>query len=41
MPARPASSAEIRAWARTQGIDVSDRGRIPADLLRRYRQSAG
>ena len=39
--ARPASPAEIRAWARTQGIDVSDRGRIPADLLRRYHQWAG
>lgn len=27
---------QIRAWARAQGIEVSDRGRIPADLAARY-----
>ena len=26
----------VRAWARAQGIKVSDRGRIPADVLARY-----
>lgn len=26
-------SAEIRAWAKTSGIEVSDRGRIPAHVL--------
>jgi hypothetical protein len=26
-------SAEIRAWAKTTGIEVSDRGRIPAHVL--------
>lgn len=26
----------VRAWARAQGIKVSDRGRIPADVLSRY-----
>jgi len=26
----------VRAWAREQGIKVSDRGRIPADVLARY-----
>jgi hypothetical protein len=36
VPAAPPSPAEIRAWARTQGIEVSDRGRIPADVVRRY-----
>ncbi|HVA60667.1 MAG TPA: Lsr2 family protein [Mycobacteriales bacterium] len=29
-------SAEIRAWARNQGIAVSERGRIPASLAERY-----
>ncbi|MBJ7452585.1 MAG: Lsr2 family protein [Blastococcus sp.] len=29
-----------RAWARARGIEVSDRGRIPADLLRRFYGSA-
>ncbi|MBT2510959.1 Lsr2 family protein [Streptomyces sp. ISL-98] len=29
-------AAKIREWAKTQGIEVSSRGRIPADLLERY-----
>jgi len=29
-------SADVRAWAKEQGIDVKDRGRIPADVLERY-----
>jgi len=29
-------SAEIRAWARDQGIEVSERGRIPADLTAKF-----
>ena len=29
-------SAEIRAWAREQGLAVSERGRVPADLAARY-----
>jgi Lsr2 len=35
---RPArrSQSDVRAWARAQGLKVSDRGRIPADLLARY-----
>lgn len=43
-PARSASvrqrSAAIRAWAREQGIGVSDRGRIPASLIERYEAAA-
>ncbi|CCG04333.1 ERCC4 domain-containing protein [Blastococcus saxobsidens] len=34
VPEAPRTSAQIRAWARAQGIEVSDRGRIPADVLR-------
>jgi hypothetical protein len=26
----------VRAWAKTEGIDVGDRGRIPADVVARY-----
>jgi hypothetical protein len=26
----------VRLWARAQGIEVSDRGRIPAEVLRRF-----
>jgi hypothetical protein len=40
-PARAARASrhdqsEVRAWARGQGIQISDRGRIPADVLARY-----
>lgn len=35
---RPArhDQSDVRAWARAQGLKVSDRGRIPADVLARY-----
>src|SRR5579884_2131384 len=29
--------AAVRAWARSQGIKVSERGRISADVIERYR----
>ena len=29
-------SAEIRAWAKRSGMDVSDRGRIPAQVITKY-----
>ena len=29
-------SGEIRAWAKDQGITVSDRGRIPASVIEQY-----
>lgn len=29
-------SADIRAWARIQGFQISDRGRIPEDVDRKY-----
>jgi hypothetical protein len=35
-PRREPTAAEIRAWATSMGLDVSDRGRIPADVRRRY-----
>ncbi len=39
-PARPSSarerSGDIRAWARAQGIAISDRGRIPANVVEQY-----
>jgi nucleoid-associated protein Lsr2 len=33
-------SRQIRAWARDQGIVVSDRGRIPGDVTERYDAAA-
>jgi hypothetical protein len=39
-PGRTAASRErsggIRAWAKDQGIALSDRGRIPASVVERY-----
>ena len=43
--ARPAASAlnttEVREWAKTQGIDVKDRGRIPAELVVKFKAATG
>ena len=36
-----ASAPEVRAWARSQGIEVKDRGRIPAGIVARYREATG
>jgi hypothetical protein len=34
---QPASnSQEVREWARSQGIQVADRGRIPSDLTAKF-----
>jgi hypothetical protein len=32
-------TAAVREWARAQGLKVSDRGRIPADILEKYEAS--
>lgn len=41
---RPAAdgttNAELRAWANAQGIEIKDRGRIPADVVARFREAA-
>jgi Lsr2 len=34
-------SANVRAWAKTMGIAVGDRGRIPADVVARYEAAHG
>jgi hypothetical protein len=44
-PGRTAASREpsgaIRAWAKAQGIAVSDRGRIPASVVEQYQAAIG
>jgi hypothetical protein len=32
-------TSAVREWAREQGLKVSDRGRIPADILEKYEAS--
>ena len=34
-------AARVRAWARAQGIEVSERGRVPAELKERYARESG
>ena len=31
----------VRAWARKSGYDIKDRGRVPADLVTKYREATG
>jgi hypothetical protein len=31
----------VRAWARENGHDIKDRGRVPADLVAKYRAATG
>jgi hypothetical protein len=38
VPPAPAAK-EVRAWALAQGIDVSERGRVSADLVSRYHEA--
>ncbi|SDC06794.1 Lsr2 protein [Raineyella antarctica] len=33
------SATAIREWARTQGIEVSDRGRVPANVRASYEEA--
>jgi hypothetical protein len=43
---RPASAnglntTEVREWAKAQGIDVKDRGRVPAELVVKFKAATG
>src|SRR5438876_10761640 len=42
-PARAdrAQNQAIRDWAKSKGIEVSDRGRIPATIIEQYQAAAG
>ncbi|MBV9095620.1 MAG: Lsr2 family protein [Streptosporangiaceae bacterium] len=35
------NTTEIREWAKAQGIEVKDRGRVPAELVVRFRAATG
>jgi len=41
IPAARPDITEVREWARAQGIEVKDRGRIPADLVARFNAATG
>ena len=43
-PGRKPSAVDtvaVRAWARENGFDIKDRGRVPADLVAKYRAAVG
>lgn len=37
--ASPDDTTAIRAWARDEGLPVADRGRLPAAVVRRFRDA--
>jgi hypothetical protein len=34
-------TAKVREWAREQGIEVKDRGRVPANVVEQYQTAVG
>jgi hypothetical protein len=38
-PAKKHDQRDVRVWAKSQGMKISDRGRIPADALSQYEAS--
>ena len=38
-PAREYDPKAVRAWAESQGIEVSQRGRVPAELVARFQEA--
>jgi Lsr2 len=40
-PANGLNTTEVREWAKTQGIDVKDRGRVPAELVVKFKAATG
>jgi hypothetical protein len=40
-PASAPNTTEVREWAKAQGIDVKDRGRIPTELVVKFKAATG
>jgi hypothetical protein len=34
-------TAKVREWAKVQGIDIKDRGRVPGNIVEQYRATVG
>src|SRR5947207_17508 len=39
--AKKVNSNEIRDWARTNGVEIKNRGRVPADVVTKFLTAAG
>jgi Lsr2 len=35
------NTSEVREWAKAQGIEVKDRGRVPAELVVKFKAATG
>jgi nucleoid-associated protein Lsr2 len=35
------NTTEVREWAKAQGIEVKDRGRVPAELVVKFKEATG
>jgi hypothetical protein len=42
-PRKPSTidTVAVRAWARENGYDIKERGRVPAEVAAKYRQATG
>jgi Lsr2 len=40
-PAGGLNTTEVREWAKAQGIEVKDRGRVPAELVVKFKAATG
>ena len=40
-PGSGLNTTEVREWAKAQGIEVKDRGRVPAELVARFKAATG
>jgi len=34
-------TAKVREWAKDQGIEIRDRGRVPANVVEKYKTAKG
>jgi hypothetical protein len=34
-------TAKVREWAKSQGLQIKDRGRVPADVIEKYHAATG
>jgi len=34
-------TAKVREWARAEGYDIKDRGRVPGELVAKYQEAVG
>jgi hypothetical protein len=41
VPANGVNNTEVREWAKAQGMDIKERGRIPAELVVKFKAASG